>query len=118
MSARSASVARRAGGGASKKRGARAGSAHPARPRVTPSARARAAQPATVPIGAVAALFIERQHLDRPRGQRLTADSLVRFATDTGGLQMDSINVVDRAHYLTAWCRFGPFDRAGYDRLA
>jgi uncharacterized protein len=31
---------------------------------------------------------------------------------------MDSINVVDRAHYLTAWSRFGPYDRAAFDRLA
>ena len=70
------------------------------------------------PLRAVAALFIERQHLDRPRGQRLTARSLSRFAADTGGIQMDSINVVDRGHYLTAWSRFGPFDRAAFDRLA
>jgi len=79
--------------------------------------RARAAKPAAWPVRAVAALFIERQHLDRPRGQRLTAESLARFATDTGGLQMDSINVVDRAHYITAWSRFGPYDRAAFDRL-
>ena len=70
------------------------------------------------PLRAVAALFIERQQLDRPRGRRLTADSLARLAADTGGLQMDSINVVERGHYLTAWSRFGPFDRAAFDRLA
>lgn len=75
-------------------------------------------KPARYPMRAVAALFIERQHLDRPRGRRLTARSLVRFAEDTGGLQMDSINVVDRAHYLTAWSRFGPYDRSAFDRLA
>ena len=69
------------------------------------------------PLRAVAALFIERQHLDRPRGQRLTARSLARLAADTGGIQMDSINVVDRGHYLTAWSRFGPYDRAAFDRL-
>jgi uncharacterized protein YcaQ len=31
---------------------------------------------------------------------------------------MDSINVVDRGHYLTAWSRFGLFDRAAFDRIA
>lgn len=72
---------------------------------------------AAYPLRAVAALFIARQHLDRPRGQKLTARSLARLAADTGGLQMDSINVVDRAHYLTAWSRFGPYDRAAFDRL-
>jgi len=69
------------------------------------------------PLRAVAALFLERQHLDRPRGRRLTARSLARFAADTGGLQIDSINVIDRAHYLTAWSRFGPYDRRAFDRL-
>jgi len=67
---------------------------------------------------AVAALFIERQHLDRPRGRRLTATSLARFAEDAGGIQLDSINVVERAHHLTLWNRFGPFDRATLERLA
>lgn len=66
---------------------------------------------------AAAALFLQRQHLDRPRGRRLTAASLSRFAEDTGGIQLDSINVVERAHYLTLWSRFGAYDRAVLDRL-
>jgi uncharacterized protein YcaQ len=66
---------------------------------------------------AVAALFLERQHLDRPRAQRLTAASLARFAEDTGGIQLDSINVVDRAHHLTLWSRFGPYSRPALERL-
>lgn len=65
----------------------------------------------------MAALFLERQHLDRPRARRLTAASLVRFAEDTGGVQLDSINVVDRAHHLTLWSRFGPYERGALDRL-
>ena len=71
----------------------------------------------TVPLRAVAALFIERQQLDRPRGRRLTARSLASFAEDTGGIQVDSINVVARGHYLTAWSRFGPYDRDAFDRI-
>jgi uncharacterized protein YcaQ len=66
---------------------------------------------------AVAALFLQRQHLARPRQQRLTARSLARFAEDTGGIQLDSINVVERAHYLTLWSRFGSYSRPALERL-
>jgi len=71
----------------------------------------------TIPLRAVRALFLERQHLDRPRTAALTAKRLVAFVEDVGGIQMDSINVLDRAHYVTVWSRFGPYDRARLDRL-
>jgi hypothetical protein len=74
------------------------------------------ARPA-LPRSAVATLFLERQHLDRPRTRRLTAARLVRFAEDAGGIQLDSINVLERAHHLTLWSRFGPYDRAALERL-
>ena len=69
------------------------------------------------PLRAVTALFLERQHLTRPRRRRLSPGRLTRFVEDVGGLQMDSINVLDRAHYLTLWSRFGPYDRTRLDRL-
>jgi uncharacterized protein YcaQ len=71
----------------------------------------------SVPLRAVATLFLERQHLARPRARALTPRRLGRFVEDVGGLQLDSINVLDRAHYLTLWSRFGPYDRARLDRL-
>ena len=66
---------------------------------------------------AVRTLFLERQHLLNPRTRRLTPGRLLRFVEDVGGLQLDSINVVERAHYLTAWSRFGPYERPSLDRL-
>jgi uncharacterized protein len=69
-----------------------------------------------IPLRAVTALFLERQHLARPRALPLTSRRLVRFAEDAGGIQLDSINVLDRAHYLTVWARFGPYERARLDR--
>jgi uncharacterized protein YcaQ len=70
-----------------------------------------------LPSRAVAALFLERQHLRHPRATALTPGRLARFVEDVGGLQLDSINVLDRAHYLTLWSRFGPYDRVRLDRL-
>jgi uncharacterized protein len=70
-----------------------------------------------VSLRAVRALFLQRQHLVQPRGASLSAGRLVRFVEDVGGLQLDSINVLDRAHYLTVWSRFGPYDRAWLDRV-
>jgi uncharacterized protein len=70
-----------------------------------------------LPLRAVTALFLERQHLARPRATALTSGRLGRFVEDVGGLQLDSINVLDRAHYLTVWSRFGVYDRARLDRL-
>lgn len=68
-----------------------------------------------VPKAAVARLFIARQHLDARRP--LTARTLSSFVSDAGGLQIDTINVVERAHYLTLWSRFGPYEKAKVDRL-
>ncbi len=70
-----------------------------------------------VPQATVAALFLERQHLARPRAAPLSPGRLCRFVEDVGGLQMDSINVLERAHYLTVWSRFGPYDRAKLDHV-
>ncbi|MGH7356107.1 MAG: winged helix-turn-helix domain-containing protein [Candidatus Rokuibacteriota bacterium] len=69
-----------------------------------------------LPLRAVTTLFLERQHLARPRAATLTTRRLGRFVEDVGGLQMESINVLDRAHYVTVWSRFGPYDRAWLDR--
>lgn len=71
----------------------------------------------TVSRRAAAALFLRRQHLDRPRARRLTATTLESFVGDTCGLQIDSVNVLDRAHHLTLWSRFGAYDRAKLERL-
>jgi uncharacterized protein len=79
--------------------------------------RNQKSKPPVFPPHAAAALFIERQHLTRPLQLKLGARTLERFVSDAGGLQIDSINVLDRAHYLTAWSRFGAYDRAKLDAL-
>jgi uncharacterized protein YcaQ len=73
--------------------------------------------PPIFPLRAASALFLERQWLDKPRGRRLTARTLGAFAAATGGIQLDSINVVERAHHLTLWSRFGPYRRESLRKL-
>lgn len=70
----------------------------------------------TVPREAAARLFLARQGLSRPRSAPLTRASLEACVAAAGGLQLDSINVVERAHRLTLWSRFGAYDTAALDR--
>ncbi len=61
--------------------------------------------------------WLYRQGLSKERGEdRLTRTTLVSHLERTGGLQLDSINVLDRAHYLTLWSRYGCYDRRDLDR--
>lgn len=62
-------------------------------------------------------LWFHRQGLGRPRASRtLTRASLTDHLERVGALQLDTINVLDRAHYLTLWSRYGSYDRAKLDR--
>lgn len=62
-------------------------------------------------------LWLDRQGLARPRGSTaLSPAALVDHLERTGALQLDSVNVLDRGHYLTLWSRFGPYDRSRLDR--
>lgn len=62
-------------------------------------------------------LWLHRQGLSRPRGAKsLSPETLAHLLETTGGLQIDTINVVERAHLLTLWSRFGTFDRRALDR--
>jgi len=77
----------------------------------------RGMTPPSVSRRAAAALFLERQWLDKPRGRQLSARSLGAFASATCGVQIDSVNVLDRAHHVTLWSRFGAYDRDTLERL-
>jgi hypothetical protein len=64
----------------------------------------------------VVRLWLHRQGLSTPRGHlRLSKRRLSEHLVRTGALQLDPINVVDRAHYLTLWSRFGPYTRHHVD---
>lgn len=64
----------------------------------------------------VVRLWLHLQGLSEPRGSRvLSPSTLTDHLERTGALQLDSVNVLDRAHYLTLWSRFGPFNRDALD---
>jgi uncharacterized protein YcaQ len=65
----------------------------------------------------VTRLWFHRQGLSRPRGATVfDQGSFVDHLERTGALQLDSVNVLDRAHYLTLWSRFGSYRRPLVDR--
>lgn len=47
---------------------------------------------------------------------KLTQRRFTDVLESTGGLQVDSVNAVDRAHYLTLWSRFGNYSRTTLDK--
>ncbi|MGH8901729.1 MAG: winged helix-turn-helix domain-containing protein [Egibacteraceae bacterium] len=53
----------------------------------------------------------------RPKGV-VDRRHLRRVLRHTGLLQIDSVNVVTRAHYVPAFSRLGPYPRAALDRMA
>jgi len=72
--------------------------------------------PPRVEREAVVRLWLDRQGLARPREASLDRAVFTDHLERTGALQLDSINVLDRAHYLTLWSRFGAYDRGAVDR--
>ncbi len=52
----------------------------------------------------------------RPKG-RIDARQLRRVIADVGLLQIDSVNVLSRAHYVPLFSRLGPYPRETLDRL-
>src|SRR5207247_6280142 len=53
-----------------------------------------------------------------PRPARPTIDHLRRLAARIHAFQIDSVNVLARAHYVPAFARLGPYPVAALDTLA
>jgi uncharacterized protein YcaQ len=63
-------------------------------------------------------IAIAAQGLSRPRRGPAAAGDLHRMLERLGLVQIDSVNVLARAHYVPAFSRLGPYDRAWLDQAA
>jgi uncharacterized protein YcaQ len=64
-------------------------------------------------------IALAAQGFDRPRPVRPpTAARIAKLVAQLGALQLDSVNVFVRAHYMPIFSRLGPYDRALLDRIA
>jgi hypothetical protein len=72
------------------------------------------------PLSAVRALTLHTQLLDRsPESTPIpTLDSVYDVVNHLGAVQIDTLHVVARSHYLVLWSRLGAYDMQLFDRLA
>jgi hypothetical protein len=64
-------------------------------------------------------IALAAQGFDRPRPARAPGTrQLAELVRRLGVLQLDSVNVFCRAHYMPAFSRLGPYDRKLLDRIA
>ncbi len=72
------------------------------------------------PLTAVRALALRAQGLHTANGAKSTPtrDAIYRAAEQIGCVQIDTLQMVARAHYLTLWSRLGQYNPTDFDALA
>ena len=71
-------------------------------------------------LAAVRALALHASGLDTPNGQEppATLAAIFDILDHLGAIQIDTLQMVARAHYVSLWSRLGYFDQTLFDRLA
>lgn len=62
-------------------------------------------------------LALIAQGLDTPPARTASEDDVLRIVRDLGCVQIDTISVVARSHYLVLWSRLGSYDQTWLDNL-
>jgi uncharacterized protein len=72
------------------------------------------------PLSALRALALHTLKLDTPNGSEPPAslDSVYETVNRLGAIQIDTLQMVARAHYVAIWSRHGSYDPAIIDQLA
>jgi uncharacterized protein YcaQ len=75
--------------------------------------------PSKLSLATARRIALAAQGFGDPRPARPpNANQILRLVERLGVLQLDSVNVFLRAHYMPAFSRLGPYDRARLDRIA
>ncbi len=75
--------------------------------------------PSTLTAAAARRIALAAQAFDRPRpGRPPSVNQIANLIGRLGVLQLDSVNVFLRAHYMPVFSRLGPYDRERLDRIA
>jgi uncharacterized protein len=75
--------------------------------------------PAKLSLAAARRIALAAQGFGAPRPARPpNVSQIARLVERLGLLQLDSVNVFLRAHYMPVFSRLGPYDRARLDRIA
>jgi uncharacterized protein YcaQ len=72
------------------------------------------------PLAALRALVLHAQRLTTPNGVSAAAptpDTIVDLVKALGYVQIDTLHVVNRAHDVTVWARFGAYDIDDFHKL-
>ena len=75
--------------------------------------------PSELSLAATRRIALAAQGFDRPRPPRPpSVNRIWQLVERLGVLQLDSVNVFLRAHYMPVFSRLGPYDRSRLDRIA
>ncbi len=72
----------------------------------------------TFPNSVLRTLALHTQKLNSPNNSQPTRDEIFETIHHLGCVQIDTLNMVHRSHYLVLWSRLGNYDPSDFDVLA